>query len=78
MSDGSTKDVLEAGLEAEMSEHLGYDKYDPAGRNKGNSRNGTRAKPLLTDVGPGDVDGPTIDIFEVSVDKGGCAVVVRL
>jgi len=44
--------VLEAGLEAEMTDHLGYAKHDPAGRDGGNSRNGTRAKTLLTDVGP--------------------------
>jgi transposase-like protein len=55
---GLTKNVLEAGLEAEMSEHLGYDKHDPAGRDKGNSRNGTRAKKLLTDVGPVEVEVP--------------------
>jgi len=55
---GLTKNVLEAGLEAEMSEHLGYDKHHPAGRNKANSRNGTRAKKLLTDVGPVDIEVP--------------------
>ncbi len=38
---GLTKTVLETALEAEMSEHLGYDKYDPASRNRGKSRNGT-------------------------------------
>jgi len=32
---GLTKSVLEAALEAEMSEHIGYDKHDPAGRNGG-------------------------------------------
>jgi putative transposase len=35
-----TKRVLEAALEAEMSDHLGYDKHHPTGRNHGNSRNG--------------------------------------
>jgi transposase-like protein len=56
---GLTKDVLEASLEAEMSEHLGYDKHDPAGREKGsNSRNGTRSKEVLTDVGPVEIDVP--------------------
>jgi len=39
---GLTKTVLETALEAEMSEHLGYDRHDPAGRDGGNSRNGTR------------------------------------
>lgn len=43
-----TKAVLETALEAEMSEHLGYDKRDPVGRDGGNSRNGTRAKTVLT------------------------------
>jgi putative transposase len=28
----STKNVLETALDAELSEHLGYDKHDPAGR----------------------------------------------
>ena len=37
-----TRSVLETALEAEMAEHLGYDKHDPTGRNGGNSRNGTR------------------------------------
>jgi len=55
---GLTKNVLEAGLEAEMSEHLGYDKHDPAGRNSGNSCNGTRAKTVLTDVGPVHIEVP--------------------
>ena len=36
-----TKNVLETALEAEMTEHLGYDKHDPAGPDSGNSRNGT-------------------------------------
>jgi putative transposase len=47
-----TKRVLEAGLEAEMDEHLGYPKHDPAGRDGGNSRNGTRTKTVITEVGP--------------------------
>jgi transposase-like protein len=56
---GLTKSVLEASLEAEMSEHLGYDKHDPAGREKGsNSRNGTRSKEVLTEVGPVEIDVP--------------------
>jgi transposase-like protein len=53
-----TRRFLEAALEAEMDEHLGYDKHDPAGRNGGNSRNGRRAKTLLTEVGPVDVAVP--------------------
>ena len=55
---GLTKTVLETALEAEMSEHLGYDKHDPAGRNGGNSRNGVRTKTVLTEIGPVDIEVP--------------------
>jgi len=43
-----TKTVIEAALDEELAGHLGYDKHDPAGRNRGNSRNGTRSKTVLT------------------------------
>ncbi|MFC0112519.1 transposase [Kibdelosporangium aridum subsp. largum] len=39
-----TKSVLETALEAEMSEHLGDHKHDPAGRTGGNSHNGAPAR----------------------------------
>src|SRR5690242_5279396 len=53
-----TKVVLEGALEGEMDDHLGYAKHDPAGRDGGNSRNGHRAKTVLTEVGPVQVDVP--------------------
>ena len=53
-----TKRVLETALEAEMSEHLGYDKHDPVGRNLGNSRNGVRSKTVLTEIGPVEIEVP--------------------
>ena len=53
-----TKNVLETALDAEMAEHLGYDKHDPVGRGSGNSRNGTRTKTVLTEIGPVDIDVP--------------------
>jgi transposase-like protein len=53
-----TKRVLELGLEVEMTEHLGYDKHDVEGRGSGNSRNGTRSKTVLTDIGPVEIDVP--------------------
>jgi len=43
-----TKTVPETALEEELSEHLGYDKHDPVGRNRGNSRNGYRPKTVVT------------------------------
>ncbi len=33
-------------MQAEMTEHLGYEKHDPAGDNSGNSRNGATRKTL--------------------------------
>jgi putative transposase len=54
---GLTKSVLETALEAEMTEHLGYDKHDPMGRNGANSRNGTRTKTVVTEIGPVDTRG---------------------
>jgi transposase-like protein len=53
-----TKRVLETALEAEMSDHLGYDKHHPVGRNSGNSRNGVRSKTVLTEIGPVEIDVP--------------------
>jgi putative transposase len=55
---GLTKNVLETALEAEMSEHLGYDKHQAAGRNGENSRNGTRTKTVQTEVGPVEIEVP--------------------
>lgn len=37
-------------MDEELSEHLGYDRYDPTGHGSGNYRNGTRAKTVLTDA----------------------------
>ena len=47
-----TKRVLETGLEVELDEHLGYEKHAVEGRNHGNSRNGTRSKTVITEIGP--------------------------
>jgi putative transposase len=52
------KAVLERGLQTELSDHLGYEKGDPAGRGSPNSRNGSTAKTLLTEVGPVEVGTP--------------------
>jgi putative transposase len=53
-----TKRVLESALEGEMDDHLGYGKHDPAGRDGGNSRNGTRVKTVLSDIGPIEIEVP--------------------
>jgi putative transposase len=66
-----TKNVLETALDAEMSEHLGYEKHDSVGRNSGNSRNGTRAKTVLTEIGPVEIEVPrdTDSTFEPQIVK---------
>src|SRR3954466_9014564 len=45
-----TKTVLEAALGEEVTEHLGYEKHDPAGAGTGNIGNGTRGKTVLTEA----------------------------
>src|SRR5258708_2527795 len=46
------KAVLDRGLQAELTEHLGYDAGDPAGNLSGNSRNGSSRKTVQTEIGP--------------------------
>ena len=53
-----TKTVLETALEAEMTGHLGYEAHQATGRDGGNSRNGTRAKTVLTEIGPVEIEVP--------------------
>ncbi|GAA1604497.1 IS256 family transposase [Actinoplanes couchii] len=53
-----TKRVIEAAMEGEITDHLGYEKHDPVGKDGGNSRNGSRAKTVLTDVGPVEIVVP--------------------
>ena len=53
-----TKMVIEGALEGELDDHLGYGKHDPEGRDGGNSRNGRRAKTVLTDTGPVEISVP--------------------
>src|SRR5215475_2986151 len=45
------KALIERALGAELTEHLGYEKGDPAGRGSGNSRNGASSKTLLSEDG---------------------------
>jgi transposase-like protein len=49
---------LESALEGEITDHLGYEKHEAAGRGSGNSRNGGRAKTVPTDVRPVEVKVP--------------------
>jgi putative transposase len=57
------KAVLERGLAAEQTAHLGYERGDPAARGTPNSRNGTTPKTVATEVGDVALDVPR--------DRGG-------
>jgi putative transposase len=52
------KRVLEAGLQAELTDHLGYEKHDRAGYGSGNARNGVTPKRLGSEVGDIDLATP--------------------
>lgn len=52
------KATLERGLQAELSDHLGYEKGDPAAASFSNSRNGSTPKTVATQVGDVGLDVP--------------------
>ncbi|MGY3206272.1 transposase-like protein [Streptomyces sp. TE5632] len=51
-----TKKILESALDGEITDHLGHEKHEKTAG--GNTRNGTRSKTMLTDVGPVEIDVP--------------------
>src|SRR5580698_7743874 len=53
-----TKALLERAMNAELTEHVGYQKHDPVGNNSGNSRNGASKKKLKGDFGEIDLETP--------------------
>lgn len=58
-----TAALIERALSAELTEHLGYAKHDPAGRGSGNSRNGTSEKTVVSESGE--------MVIEVPRDRNG-------
>jgi len=46
-----TKALVERAMKAEMTEHLGFEKHDPAGKKSGNSRNGNSKKTIKGEFG---------------------------
>ncbi len=71
---GMLKASLERGLEVELSDHVGYDRGDPAASEFPNSRNGTFSKTVSSEIGdielaiPRDRDGTFTPML---VPKGG-------
>ncbi len=71
--------TLEHMLEAELTAHLGYDRYAADGRNSGNNRNGTRPRKLRTSAGdttiavPRDRNGsfqsPLLEPYQTSTNE---------
>lgn len=53
-----TKAVLERAMQAELTQHLGYEPHDATGDNSGNSRNGKSQKTLKGDFGNLPIDVP--------------------
>ena len=53
-----TKRLLERAMQAELTEHLGYEKHAPQGKNSGNSRNGGYKKTITGDFGNLEVTTP--------------------
>ena len=45
-------------MKAELTDHLGYEKHDPAGHHSGNSRNGISRKKLTGEFGELEVETP--------------------
>lgn len=55
---GSIKLALERGLAAELTDHLGYEKGDPIGRELPNARNGSSPKTVHSEAGPVPLEVP--------------------
>ena len=53
-----TKALLERVMQAELTDHLGYEKHDPVGYKTGNSRNGKTRKKLKGDFGEVELETP--------------------
>ena len=52
------KETLERGLQAELTDHLGYDKGERAPAARGNARNGSSVKTMDSEVGPFEIEVP--------------------
>ena len=56
--DELTKRLMERALEGELTDHLGYEKHAPEGRNRGNSRNGRTRKRVKTGTSELEIEVP--------------------
>jgi putative transposase len=56
--------ALEKMLEAELEEHLGYEKHNAAGNNSGNSRNGFNKKTIKSEWGESEIPSDAAEIHK--------------
>jgi transposase-like protein len=67
------RQVLQTGLEVELTDHLGYEPHAAEGRGSGNSRNGSYPKTVTTEIGKVTLDVPrdrNATFEPVTVPKG--------
>ena len=51
-----TKRMVERAMNAEMTEHLGYEKHQPTEKNSPNFQNGKSKKTVITEIGDVGID----------------------
>ena len=68
-----TKAILERALQAEMTDHLGYEKHDPAGHHRGNTGNGKSQKTLKGDFGEPELETPRAIARPLSIPRSRVA-----
>lgn len=71
-----TARLVERALHAEMTEHLGYEKNEPKGRGLPNSRNGTSAKTLKTELGPVEIEVPRTTVAQVDASSRASDIMI--
>ena len=62
-------EFVNTGLQEEMTEHLGYGRYDYSGKKTDNSRNGSTSKKLRTSMGDSDISDHIRDIYGMGVSE---------
>ncbi len=63
-------------MQAELTDHLGYEKHDPAGRGSPNSRNGSTPKTMASEIGEFDLDTPRDRVAKGTRRIGGLSEMI--
>lgn len=72
--------TVERAMNAELAEHLGYEKHAFEGKNSGNNRNGNSSKILKVNFGEVEISTPRDrnSTFEPQIIKGSVAKTARI